>query len=55
MVFQLVRTYEQYHRGCDWILGNWFHDLDPSVYDLRPNKLPVGPLHASGRPGSLSP
>ncbi|CAI9111870.1 OLC1v1012199C1 [Oldenlandia corymbosa var. corymbosa] len=36
-------------RKSDFILCNWFHDLDKSGSNLVPNLLPVGPLLADGQ------
>ncbi|KAJ4841426.1 hypothetical protein Tsubulata_009065, partial [Turnera subulata] len=53
--FEMVRCSEGYIRGSNWVLCNWFHDLDPSADDLLPNTLPVGPLLAKDHhPGGNS-
>ncbi|XP_065878495.1 UDP-glycosyltransferase 83A1-like [Euphorbia lathyris] len=31
----------------NWVLGNWFNELDPSADDLLPNLLSIGPLLAN--------
>ncbi|KDP31328.1 hypothetical protein JCGZ_11704 [Jatropha curcas] len=45
--FQLFISVEKYLKESNWVLGNWFHDLDPSADDLLPNVIPVGPLLSS--------
>ncbi|KAH6830660.1 hypothetical protein C2S53_010139 [Perilla frutescens var. hirtella] len=39
---------------ADWIIGNWFHHLDPSATAIAPNILPLGPLLADGGPSAGS-
>ncbi|KAK6148593.1 hypothetical protein DH2020_019505 [Rehmannia glutinosa] len=42
--------------NADWILCNWFTELDPTSHNLTPNILPIGPLLANGQSsGSFCP
>lgn len=48
--FEMVRSGEQYLRISDWVLCNWFHNLDPSADYLLPNVISIGPLLANNLP-----
>ncbi|KAF5740387.1 hypothetical protein HS088_TW11G00456 [Tripterygium wilfordii] len=50
IVFQCTLSIDQNMRTSNWILCNWFNELDPSVECLIPNILTIGPLLGNGRP-----
>ncbi|KAL3640516.1 hypothetical protein CASFOL_015484 [Castilleja foliolosa] len=53
-IFHVIKATIHHMVNADWILCNWFHELDPSANDLTPNILSVGPLLAAGQSsGSL--
>ncbi|KAG6751622.1 hypothetical protein POTOM_043819 [Populus tomentosa] len=48
--FELVRSGEPFLRTSNWVLCNWYRDLDPSADGLLPTTLSIGPLLANDRP-----
>ncbi|KAJ0105428.1 hypothetical protein Patl1_18866 [Pistacia atlantica] len=49
-IFAFVPAIYQILTSCNFLLCNWFHELEPSVTDLLPNISTVGPILANGRP-----
>ncbi|KAL9352869.1 hypothetical protein Peur_055549 [Populus x canadensis] len=45
-VFQYLLLVNQILKVPNWVLCNWFHELDPSANALLPNIISVGPLPA---------
>lgn len=55
-MFHFIKGTMDQMMNADWILCNWFHDLNPSATDVNPNILPIGPLLADAQStGSLCP
>lgn len=48
--FKFVRSGEPFLRTSNWVLCNWYRDLDPSADGLLPTTLSIGPLLANDRP-----
>ncbi|CAK9147984.1 unnamed protein product [Ilex paraguariensis] len=48
-MFQYIKSLVPYMKSSNWLICNWFHDLDPSACDLNPNVLSIGPLQAAGQ------
>ncbi|GAV57503.1 UDPGT domain-containing protein, partial [Cephalotus follicularis] len=48
--FEYALTVHQTVKLCNWVLCNWFHELEPSAENVAPNILPIGPLLAKGQP-----
>lgn len=49
-IFAFVPTIYQILKSCNWVLCNWFNELEPSVTDLLPNIVTIGPILANGKP-----
>ncbi|CAK7327088.1 unnamed protein product [Dovyalis caffra] len=47
--FQYLLLVNQILKVPNWVLCNWFHELDPSANALLPNIIKVGPLLANGK------
>jgi UDP:flavonoid glycosyltransferase YjiC (YdhE family) len=50
IMFNYAIAIQQKIKVSNWLLCNWFHELDPSAPDFIPNMLPIGPLLANERP-----
>ncbi|BFG32863.1 hypothetical protein CerSpe_191370 [Prunus speciosa] len=50
IMFQHFFAIHQNVKKSDWLLCNWFQELNPYVGDLVPNMFPLGPLLANGKP-----
>lgn len=48
-VFQYIRNCGQNLKASEWVICNWFHELDPSACNLLPNTVTVGPLLSNGQ------
>jgi hypothetical protein len=48
--FEFARSGEPFLRTSNWVLCNWYRDLDPSADGLLPTTLSIGPLLANDRP-----
>ncbi|CAN1151868.1 UDP-glycosyltransferase 83A1 [Linum perenne] len=49
MVFHAINAVNQTIPVADWVICNWFSELDPSADALLPGVLPVGPLLSGGQ------
>lgn len=47
-LFHVIKRIFYHLKISDWIVCNWFHELDPSAHSLASNILSVGPLLANG-------
>lgn len=43
-MFHTIKGIFHHMSNADWILGNWFHRLDPYATTVTPNILPLGPI-----------
>ncbi|XP_057805089.1 UDP-glycosyltransferase 83A1-like [Salvia miltiorrhiza] len=46
-MFHAIKGIVHHMAQADWIIGNWFHRLDPDATTVTPNVLPLGPILAS--------
>ncbi|KAK3018421.1 hypothetical protein RJ639_003442 [Escallonia herrerae] len=49
-MFQHIQAVSTFIQSSDWVICNWFHELDPSVHNVMPNILSVGPLLTHKQP-----
>ncbi|KAK2634633.1 hypothetical protein Ddye_029425 [Dipteronia dyeriana] len=54
IIFEYVSSAVQTLRNSNWVLCNYFNELDPWACDLVPNMLTIGPLLASNHSGHLA-
>lgn len=47
-MFHVIQGIFRHMANADWILGNWFHRLDPAATTVTPNILPLGPILGGG-------
>ncbi|KAI3454744.1 hypothetical protein Pfo_011407 [Paulownia fortunei] len=48
-IFHVTKGIIHHMSNADWILCNWFQELDPAAHNLTPNILSIGPLLANGQ------
>ncbi|KAL2479207.1 UDP-glycosyltransferase 83A1 [Forsythia ovata] len=48
-LFHVIKGVFSHLKSSDWIVCNWFDELDPSAHSLASNLLSVGPLLANGQ------
>ncbi|KAK2965737.1 hypothetical protein RJ640_003275 [Escallonia rubra] len=49
-MFQHIQAVSTFIQSSDWVICNWFHELDPSVHNVMPNIVSVGPLLTGEQP-----
>ncbi|XP_047957093.1 UDP-glycosyltransferase 83A1-like [Salvia hispanica] len=52
-MFHAIKGILHHMAEADWILGNWFHTLDPAATTITPTVLPIGPLLGSAASSTL--
>ncbi|KAK4437001.1 UDP-glycosyltransferase 74D1 [Sesamum alatum] len=48
-MYHVIKDIFHHMQNADWILCNWFHELNPAASNLLPNILSIGPLLANGQ------
>ncbi|KAL0416037.1 UNVERIFIED_CONTAM: Flavonol 3-O-glucosyltransferase F3GT2 [Sesamum latifolium] len=48
-MFHIIKDIMRHMQNANWVLCNWFQELNPAASNLSPNILSIGPLLANGQ------